>query len=234
MESNKYILTDIQAVLQENHREFSLLNIYKGVPLLCRARLDRVADEAAYFTVQPPESATLKLESTTLLLSDGLLEPLEAQVQCIDLASGEFRLSGFSYAGSKFANRRELRVEPKEKLPVEIAADSHTLHGEVADISVRGLGLRLPLAELTVLFVPGKTVAITLHLRDKEDGEEKQVVVRLEGKIRSVIRTKTYLRLAIEFTGAVPEKATIIRYVMLRRAEIMGEIRQLYEAAIKL
>ena len=226
MATSHYILTDLKAVLLEDHRDFSFLNIYRGVPLICRARLDKVDDRAAYFTVQPPESATLKQEKTTLVLSDGLLEPLEAHVDCLDLVKGEFSLADFGYAGSKFANRRELRVEPEGNLQVEIASNSHTLNGQIADISVRGMGIRLPIQELTILLVQGKTVAISLHLPMK--------TVRLEGKIRNAVRSQTFLRLAVEFTGAVPEKINIIRYVMQRRSEIMLEVRQLYEKAIRL
>jgi hypothetical protein len=226
LETSEIILTDLKAVLLEGHREFSLLNMYKGVPLVCQARLDRVEGPNAIFTVQPPESATLQTEETTLVLSNGLLEVLEAKVECLDLVSGKFGLSDFNYAGSKYANRRELRVEPAGSIPVQIASDGRMLSGDIADLSVRGMGLRLPTNELTSTFTLGKTIAITLHLPNNK--------VRLEGKIRSIMRTDQYLRLAVEFTGAVPEKASIIHYVMQRRSEIVAEIRELYEKAIRL
>ena len=226
METSEIILTDLKAVLLEGHREFSLLNMYKGVPLVCQAHMDQIEGSSAIFTVQPPESATLQTEETTLVLSNGLLEVLEARVECLDLVSGKFGLSNFSYAGSKYANRRELRVEPAESIPVQIASDGRMLSGNIADLSVRGMGLRLPADELTSTFTLGKTIAITLHLPENK--------VRLEGKIRSIMRTKQYLRLAMEFTGSVPEKASIIHYVMQRRSEIVAEIRELYEKAIRL
>jgi len=225
LETSDIILTDLKAVLLEGHREFSLLNMYKGVPLVCQAHLDRVEEPSAIFTVQPPESATLQTEETTLVLSNGLLEVLEARVECLDLVSGKFGLSEFAYAGSKYANRRELRVEPEGSIPVQIASDGRILSGEIADLSVRGMGLRLPVSELTSTFTLGKTIAITLHLPEGK--------VRLEGKIRSIMRTSKYLRLAVEFTGSVPEKASIIHYVMQRRSEIVTEIRELYEKAIR-
>jgi hypothetical protein len=226
METSNNILTDLKAVLLENHRDFSFLNLYKGVPLVCRARLDRVEGSAAYYTVQPPESVALKAEQTTLVLSDGLLEPLEAKVECVDLATGEYCLKEFTYAGSKFANRRELRVEPAGRLKVDIVSDGRSAAGEIADISVRGLGVNVPQQEQSTLFIQGLTVGITLHLPKNE--------VRLEGKIRNVSRKPESARLAIEFTGTVPEKAIIIRYVMQRRSEIVSEVRTLYEQEIRL
>ena len=226
MNTSEIILNDLKAILQEGHREFSLLNMYKGVPLVCQARLDQVDESSAIFTVQPPESATLQQEEKTLVLSNGLLEILEAKVECLELVSGKFKLSDFSYAGSKYANRRELRVEPAESIPIQIASNGRMLSGEIADLSVRGVGLRLPAGELTSTFTLGKIIAITLHLPENK--------VRLEGKIRSITRTPQYLRLAMEFTGAVPEKTIIIRYVMQRRSEIVIEIRELYEQAIRL
>lgn len=226
METSEIILTDLKAVLLEGHREFSLLNMYKGVPLVCQARLDMVEGEGAIFTVQPPESAALQREEKTLVLSNGLLEVLEARVKCLDLVSGKFSLSSFAYAGSKYANRRELRVEPAGSIPVQIASDGRMHSGDIADLSVRGMGVRLPVQELTSTFTLGKTIAVTLHLPDSR--------VRLEGKIRSIMRAPEYLRLAMEFTGSVPEKASIIHYVMQRRSEIVTEIRSLYEKAIRI
>jgi len=226
METSNNILTDLKAGLIENHRDFSFLNLYKGVPLVCGARLERVEGKEAHFTVQPPESAALQIERSTLVLSDGLLEPLEAQVKCVDLAQGEFFLTDFSYAGSKFANRRELRVEPATSLKVDIVSDGRSTIGEIADISVRGLGVRVPFQEQVTMFLQGLTVALTLHLPQNQ--------VRLEGKIRNVARTSDFVRLAVEFTGTVPEKAIIIRYVMQRRSEIVSEVRTLYEQAIRL
>lgn len=220
------ILSDLGAVLREGHQDFSFLSLYKGVPLICRAKLKQVSKNEALFIVQPPESAALQREKVTLVLSDGLLEPLEAKVECLDLANGEFRLSEFAYAGSKFANRRELRVEPVGNEKVLITCEGRVMQGEIADLSVRGLGVRLPFHEVTVAFTQGKLVAVTLDLPEGQ--------VRLEGKIRNLARTPTHLRLAIEYTGAVPEKAIIIHYVMKRRSEIMAEVRDLYIQAIQL
>jgi hypothetical protein len=98
--------------------------------------------------------------------------------------------------------------------------------GEIADLSVRGLGVRLPFQELATTFTQGKLVAVTLGLPEGQ--------VKVEGRIRNIVRTPDFLRLAIEFSGAVPEKATIVRYVMQRRSEIMAEVRQLYADAIRL
>jgi hypothetical protein len=225
MTISAHILADLQAVLSEGHHDFSFLSLYKGVPLVCRARLTHVTDHEARFVVQPPESAALKEKKTTLVLSDGLLEPLEAKVSCLDLANGEFVLRDFAYAGSKFANRRELRVQPAGGEKVKIASDGRVLVGHIADLSVRGLGIRLPIQEVSADFSQGKLVAVTLELPEGS--------VSMEGKIRSLMRDPDNLRLAIEFTGAVPEKATIIRYVMQRRSEIMAEVRELFIKAVQ-
>jgi hypothetical protein len=229
------ILEDLKAVKAEGHQDFSFLSLYKGVPLVCRAQLYKFGAEDAQFIVQPPESAALQLEKVTLVLSDGLLEPLEAKVTCLDLANGLFSLSDFNYAGSRFANRRELRVKPAGDEKVKIASNGHLLLGKVADISVRGLGVLLPKQEQSMQFSSGKLVAVTLELPE-ESG--KKIVVKLEGKIRSqlnmAIDAEEYQRLAIEFSGAVPEKKTIIHYVMRRRSEIVSEVRQLFVNAVQL
>jgi hypothetical protein len=87
------------------------------------------------------------------------------------------------------------------------------------------MGVLVPLQDLSILFVQGQTLAVSLHFPQNQ--------VHLEGKIRNMLRLPEYTRLAIEFTGTVPEKAVIIRFVMQRRSEIMSEVRQLYEQVIR-
>ena len=225
METSEQISVDLKAILQEGHRDFSLLNVYKGVPFVCKAILERVEGKLATFTVNCIETASLQTEKNTLILSDGLLEPLEATLVAADYQKGLFTFTQFIYAGSKFANRRELRVEPSMPLEVSLVGEENTILGELLDISVRGAGVSVAPQNRESRFTHGGQVCLNLTIPEGK--------LSLEGKIRNVVKSASSFRLAIEFMGSVPEKVPLIRYIMRRRAQIFAEVREIYEQRLK-
>ncbi len=225
MDQSVRVTTDLQAILVEKQRDFQLLSFYKGVPFMCNARLESVSGEQVVFTAQPPICAVLQLQREVTVLSNGLLEPIQGRVERFDLASGETILTGLAYAGSKFANRLELRVEPESQLQVALELGGLTLACKVIDISMRGIGLRLPGPPPGTPIAHGGTVGVLLMLPGN--------TVSLRGRVRNLVRGNTGLRISIEFTAEVPEKVHVVRYIMRRRAEIFAEVGALYQAGPK-
>ncbi len=221
METKGQISVDLKAVLVEGHRDFSLLSVYKGVPFVSRATLEKAEGESAFFIVQPPEFVTLQRDKIALVLSDGLLEPFEAKILSFDLAAMRFELGDFLYAGSKHANRRELRVEPEYPLKVIVSIPGSQVEGQLADVSIRGVGVRIAAAEAEI-FMAGQQVLLNLNIPEGADFE-------MAGRIRNIARSSVTYRLSIEFLGTVPEKAMIVRYIMRRRADIMAEVQHKHQ-----
>ncbi len=218
MELSKQISADLKSVLLENHRNFELLNTYKGVPFVCKVALEVVEDEAACFGLGPASSFAWGTVEHTLILSEGLLEPIEAHMQRFDRAVRAIWVDHFVYAGSKLSNRKELRVEPEETIEVILEADGEEQMAYLADLSMRGAGVRVA-EELPASVIPGKILDLRLRLPEGELG--------LAGKIRNLIKSDHATRLSIEFTGTLPNKAPIVRFIMRRRAEIMAEMQQM-------
>jgi len=218
VESSKQICVDLQSVLLENHRNFELLNTYKGVPFVCKVVLEAVEDEAARFGLGPASSFAWGTVEHTLILSEGLLEPIEAHMQRFDRAARAIWVDHFVYAGSKLSNRKELRVEPEGTVEVLLEVDGEEHMAILADLSMRGAGVRVE-EELPASVIPGKILDLRLRLSEGELG--------LAGRIRNLIKFDHATRLSIEFTGTVPNKAPIVRFIMVRRAEIMAEMQEM-------
>jgi hypothetical protein len=51
--------------------------------------------------------------------------------------------------------------------------------------------------------------------------------LELAGRIRNLIKFDHTTRLSIEFTGTLPNKAPIVRFIMLRRAGILAEMQKM-------
>lgn len=222
MASNQQIISDLRLIMETNH-DLDLLNIYKGVPFICKAKIQSIEDDIVKVKTSDPAIICLVNEKQTRVLGSDYFEPTMAHVESIDLATGEVTLSNFSYLGTKLGERMIVRVEPKE--PVEVILDyhSHTSKGQLADLSISGLGVRLANAEYTPLLKPGTSLKITLNLPNRS--------VSLPGTVLSTAKTYEGYRLSIRFGQNGPEKTTIFHYLIDRRAEIEAEIRQNYQSA---
>lgn len=220
MKSSDQISADINSLLLEKHLDFELLNTYKGVPFSCKAVLQQVEAGEVLFKVNPTEAVLLVVGNRTLLLSDGLLEPIEAQVAFMDMSSGHVGLTQFTFAGSKLSNRKELRVEPDERISVYLETKGLLSSGALLDLSMRGMGMRLN-REAALSFQQGQEVEVVIHLEG--------AATRLAGKVLNIISSGDFCRLSLKFVGVAEDKTPIVRYIMRRRHEIHSEIRNKYE-----
>lgn len=218
MESSSQISADLKSVLLEKHLNFELLNTYKGVPFVCKALLQDAGAGVACFSLAPVSPFAWETVDNTLILSEGLLEPIEARILTFDRKAGALRVGDFFYAGSKLSNRKELRVEPEGAVEVALEAEGQQKTGYLADLSMRGAGLRL-IDNPPSAFGQGRTINLHLRLADSN--------VNLSGKVRNISRTADIWRLSVEFIGATPDKTPIVRYIMHRRVEIMAEMQQM-------
>lgn len=216
MESSKQISADLKSILLEKHLNFELLNTYKGVPFICKAALEAVEAESARFGLHPASAYAWGTVNHTLILSEGLLEPIEARLQQFDRAARAIWVDRFVYAGSKLSNRKELRVEPAGAVEILLEADGEALTAHLADLSMRGAGVRLA-GELPDAFIQGKLLELRLRLPEGE--------LKLAGKIRNLTKLERGTRLSLEFTGGVSDKTLIVRFIMRRRAEITVEMQ---------
>jgi hypothetical protein len=222
METSEQISADLRAVLQEKHENFELLNTFKGVPVICRARLQAVQSGKAYFSVMRPDSAILKLVSQTLILSDGILEPIESQLNSFFPDKDALILEGFSYASGKLFKRKDLRVQPEGIIKIDVVMGKMSAEGTLLDISMRGAGVKIYSQEPET-FRSAAAPAIVIHLPETS--------IELPCKIRSASKEGKNVRLGLEFVEGAPEKTPIVRYIMHRRSEIFAELWQMYPEA---
>jgi hypothetical protein len=219
MVSNDQIYEDLKLCLSLSDPNFELLNEYKGVPFIGKATYVSISEDSIQLIVQPPASICLQLEGRTFLLSDGLFEPIEAQVSSFDIQTGAVDLGSLEYAGSKFWNRREVRVVPEEPYAVDITREEQIITGHLVDVSMSGIGVAV--TPLDPEPERGQKVDLILSLPEGK--------VNLPGEICSLSEVDGELRLGIEFPGNVPEKRAVIQYVLHRREHIRADLKELYD-----
>jgi hypothetical protein len=222
MATSSVIIADLKMCLMDSNWDFDILNAYRGVQFLCRAVLASVSEDKAIFKVTASPCATLlETGKRTFVLSNNLLDPLQATVGTFDPANGKLELNDFTYAGTNVGSRREFRVEPATAVAMEVEYEGHIFPGRLGDISMSGAGF---FVEKTgdIEFKRGVGVTVKINLPAGE--------VRLPAALRSVEKSMDGTRLAVEFTENVPQKVAILRYINQRQAEIRAEVQQRYEA----
>jgi hypothetical protein len=223
------VVSDLQTCLAENQRQFNLLNIYQGVQFDTPATLEQVEETAAIFRVQSPAAILLETQRETVILSNGLLEPIRAQVRNFDILTGRLGLTNFNAVASKFGIRREIRVEPHPAVMAEIVWKDQRFDGYLVDLSMSGAGLCL-VAPPTPLPARGEKLQVTFQFREGW--------VQVDAPVRGLPRGGETPRLSIGFPETFPQRPAILRYIMYRRAEIITEVstlyQQTYEAKAKL
>jgi hypothetical protein len=220
MASNSQILADLKAMMKDQ-QAVSLLNVFKGVPVICTAQVQNVLNNGAVFAVVPPESTSLMWERYTWIQAAELLEAVKARVLSFDILSGIAELSDFQYAGSRLGERSAVRVEPKETLRVFINTQTQSIVGTMADISTIGVGVYVYHLENEHPFRRAAEVTLVMRLPQNE--------VSIQGKVRSLVKIGDYHRVSINFLPDQPENAAIAAYILTRREEILNELPQLYE-----
>ena len=222
MASNQQIISDLRLIMETDH-SVDLLNLFKGVPFICKAKIHSIDGDVVQVKTPDPAIVCVRNEKQTRVLGSDYFEPTMAQVQSVDIAAGLVTLSNFSYLGTKLGERMIVRVEPKDTIEVVLDNEGYKSKGHLADLSISGLGARLGSAEYTAMLKPGTSLKVTIHFPTGP--------ITLPGTVLSAAKTGEYYRLSIRFGQNGPEKRTIFHYLIDRRGEIENELRAAYQVA---
>lgn len=205
--------------------QLELMNTYRGVPVICRAQVLSVQDDGVEIETHDPALICLARQKQTKVLGSDYFEPAAARVESVDLINGRAILSHFTYQSTRLGERMIVRVEPKDPIPVRIENQGQVTTVEMVDLSLNGMGVRVDSQTYNAFLKPGTAVQVDIPLPKEE--------VRLAGNIVTAIRTGNAYRLSVRFLPGNPQRVTVFRYLIDRRAEIAIELKEEYEQALR-
>jgi hypothetical protein len=220
MASNQQILSDL-VVIMEAGQNLELMNTYKGVPFTCKAQVTAIDGDHVTLLANDPLLVSLANEKEAKLLGSDYFEPAQAQIVAVDIPKGQIILNNFAFLGARLGERMIVRVEPEGSLPIHITSTTGCCTGEVADLSLNGVGVLLGNSQLDAALRPGINVEVTIVLPGGE--------VLAKGMILSAARLDDIHRMSIRFAPDYNYKLAIFRYLIERRGEIETELRQAYQ-----
>jgi hypothetical protein len=205
--------------------QLELMNTYRGVPFICRAKVQNVRDDRVEIETHDPALVCLAKQKQTKILGSDYFEPAVARTESVDLVNSKATLTHFSYQSTRLGERMIVRVEPKEPIPVRIENEDQITTVELVDLSLNGMGVRVDGPNYSAFLKPGTAVQVGMRLPKEE--------IRLAGNILTAIRSGNSYRLSVRFLPGSPYRVTIFRYLIDRRAEIAIELGQEYEQALR-
>ncbi len=215
---NELIISSWQRMAAGKH-EIDLLSMYKGMPVIHKAQVSFVYEEAVHIQPQSFKSICLTLSKHVIALSDWLDEPVNAAVQSVDLVAGTAVLKNFSYVSGHLGDRMSPRVEPREPFDVQLESGGKTFEGSVVDLSISGVGV-LVTGEGANRLRARSIVRFSLPLPDE--------TLHLLGVIRHVKRATHGNRLGIAFEPGTNLRA-VFTFINQRRAALLSELELLYQ-----
>jgi|YelNatPaOPRAMG01_1025707.scaffolds.fasta_scaffold01777_22 hypothetical protein len=147
--------------------EIRLLNVYQGIPIAFPAAIVYVGANSIIVKTEKYQIVCLYQERQTFIQYPGFPSVIKAHVNGVDASNLQAELTEFSYVHDGIGERRQVRVWPKEVVTGQLRLSDRmeTLTGELADISLEGMGIYLPNNEYTIhLFRQGRKVAILFRL----------------------------------------------------------------------
>src|SRR3989304_537036 len=163
IKTDSTIIADLRHIAR-TRQEVELLNVYKGIPVLYRAAVEKVGNDRAVVPFHRPEAACLTLENKTTILTDLLAGPVNAAVLSVDLAAGSAALGEFHYAHAKVGDRVTLPVAPHDAVEVTIQSGQQRVTGSLADLSMTGIGVYISPPDEATALRRKSVVQITLKL----------------------------------------------------------------------
>ena len=222
MTSNIQIISDLRLVM-ETRQELELMVTFKGVPVICKAKVTDINGEIVTMVTKDPGLIRIEHDKKVSVLGSEFFEPSTAKVIEVDIRSGTLTANNFSYLGTRLGERMMMRAEPKTPINVAIESENQSFEGTLADLSLNGIGIRIDQTAYNASLKPGTNIRITFDLPNG------QTVV--DGTVLSSVKSGNSYRLSVRFTNSGPQKIVIFRYLIDRRGEIEKELKAEFERA---
>ena len=150
LQDGKHDLAEIVATLRDIKsgrlkNDLKLLNYYHEVPISYPAKLDTISDDSIELSTNQAQSVVLGLQKQALLTSTAFPQGLgvHAFVEYINVKNCFAVLGRFAYASVRADRRGAVRVRVGEHIRACFQADQQSFGGEVIDVSISGVAIRV-------------------------------------------------------------------------------------------
>ena len=237
MDLNETILQVFNRLAYER-KPVNLYNLYKSVPIIHDGIISRV-DKQGFINISTHKHQILCMnrDADTTIISEYFPGYIKAKAKTVDLNNKVALLGDFKYINEKLVQRETVRVAPKDPVVVwfTIRENNFRIKCELADISIEGLAIRLPID----YFVPSRirqNAEALLNFQLSIPQQKSPVDIQARAIIKNTLGDVGSLHKRIGMRTFFERDANmyVMQYIQQRVRDITRELDFTYNALIKL
>lgn len=207
-----------------NSLEFKLLNIYNGLVINTASKIINKKDKSIYVTFELLQGVVLKEEGQTVLQSSNFIKDIKANVKFVSMDKKVAILGDFIFLNSNANARKHSRVTTSTKIVVSIGVSGATISGEILDISVNSIAVKVNYAKI-LQSIKNQDVILSFVLPSKKGGDENTFKI----KAKAVFNTcdGSSCKIVTELYKDESNEAMLMEYVYNRQKELILELKKL-------
>lgn len=211
------------AQLVVNHNPMVITSNYKGVILSQTVQVLSILQGQAIFQAPEPILCST-LKEKIYLYSRASREVVSARLLKLNTVMGKLELADLTFTGWRWNERQSDRVQPQDPIIVFVEQKKMLVQANLDNLSVKGMSLLT--CNYTERFLHSdhsSPVRLTFQLPDS-DGS-----LVLKGKVIHAYQVGKLAILGVQFMTNTAQKKRINHYVMARKAEILGELKRIFQ-----
>lgn len=226
----KIIVNHLYQVLHAGE-EVQFHNQYRGVPIGYPGQIVEIGKQTVRFQTHPHQLYCMKREGVTHIESNLLPGLVRADVLSVDMPARCAMLGNFAFTDPDFNPHDDVRVEPREPLPLGIwYEEEQRFPAQLQALSLRRLTVHLEESKHPENLHSGEMIHARFGFAPTP-GEK--TILRVQGKIRAIEPQNSARRLDIRIYPTEEQQELLARYIARRQKEILAEIRTLTKQALE-
>ncbi len=206
-----------------NNIAVKLLNIYKGLCVNTESKVLKQTDEFFYLSCEKLQRYIIKIDKETIIQSPVFPYDIKAVVKFIDINKSYIILEKFKFIRNSANNRQHTRVQPTVRTPVVIKKDKFIKYGEVLDLSINSIAIRVKQVVDNSLIGSKVDLSFKLPNDKSEDGFS---AININAEVKMIFQFEDFSKIVIMLNESDGTDASILRYVYLRQKELIFELRK--------
>lgn len=213
-----------------NAREFKLLNIYKGLCVNTSSKIIKKTEGTVAIEFEQLQGIVIRDEGQTVMQSSSFVKDIKAQVKYVDLDKRIAILENFEFLNSSANSRKYSRVTCHTRTPVVLSYHGGTINGEVLDISVNSIAIKVKLIKnIDILRSKKVKLAFTLPTQTDIDGSVK---LNIDGEVTFIAKIDNETsKIVCELGDDAAYESILMEYVYNRQKEIIVEVKKMIKSA---
>ena len=200
--------------------EFSLLNIYKELPIVSSSRIFEVKKNTVEFVTNSTQFCIISEAQEVVIQSNLLNTNILGKVVEMDNRHLHVTLGEFSYAELHADKRSSVRVRLKMPMQLQMAVDGNHLSGVIHDVSLGGVLVRTFSGTLLE-----QAASIEVKIKLLHNGTNEVMEASVPSRLVRIDKKQLQARCALVFDHTPQSERVLSTFIYQRQLEIIKELK---------